>query len=379
MHGTLDEAIRDKAAELGFDIVAVTRAHLDPEARANLGEYLDRHYHGDMAWMADTLERRAQPQVLWPEAKSIIVLGVSYTPAGDPLELTRLTERASVSVYARGRDYHDVIRTRLRVFARWLGETWQCGVKLFVDTAPVMEKPLAAAAGIGWQGKHTNLVSRRHGSWLFLATLFTTAELAADEPAADHCGTCRRCLDACPTNAFPAPYRLDARRCISYLTIEHKGHIAREFRTAIGNRIYGCDDCLAVCPWNKFAARTREYAFLPRIYLTAPKLTDLVELDDAGFREVFSRSAIKRIGRDRFIRNVLIAIGNSSEPALAAKAERLLDDHSPLVRAMAVWALERLLPPEQFQALRAARATYEPDPAVRAEWGASSPQNAAAE
>jgi len=242
-----------------------------------------------------------------------------------------------------------------------------------------MEKPLAAAAGIGWQGKHTNLVSRRHGSWLFLATLFTTAELEADEPEIDHCGTCRRCLDACPTNAFPAPYRLDARRCISYLTIEHKGHIAREFRAAIGNRIYGCDDCLAVCPWNKFAARTREYAFLPRIYLTAPKLADLVELDDASFREVFARSAIKRIGRDRFIRNVLIAIGNSGKPALAAKAERLLDDHSPLVRAMAVWALERLLPPEQFQVLRAARATYETDPAVRAEWGASSPQNAAAE
>ncbi len=370
MHGTLEEAIRAKAAELGFDAAAVTAARLDASAKRNLAEYVARDYHGDMAWLADTLPRRGDPQALWPEAKSAIVLGLSYAPEGDPLALTRLSERGSVSVYARGQDYHDVIKKRLKALARWLAAYRACAVKLFVDTAPLMEKPLAQAAGLGWQGKHTNLVSRRHGSWLFLAALLLDVDLSPDAPERDCCGSCRRCLDACPTKAFPAPYRLDARRCISYLTIEHKGHIPREFRRALGNRIYGCDDCLAVCPWNKFAARTREYAFLPRIFLTAPRLADLALLDDAAFRELFAGSPIKRIGRARFLRNVLIALGNSGAPALAPRAERLLADPSPLVRGAAVWALERLLAPARFAALRGAHRPRERDPAVRAEWDA---------
>ena len=326
-----------------------------------------------MGWLADTAERRASPQGLWPDCRSVVVLGLNYGPTGDPMALLEESDRGIISCYAQGRDYHDVVKSRLKALARWLVERFACEVKVFVDTAPVMEKPLAQAAGLGWQGKHTNLVSRELGSWLFLGEVFTTLELAPDAPEVDHCGSCRACLDICPTDAFPAPYRLDARRCISYLTIEHKGHIAREFRQAMGNRIYGCDDCLAVCPWNKFAEASQEVAFLPRAELTAPRLADLAALDDAGFRQVFSGSPIKRIGRDRFVRNVLIAIGNSREAAHAPLLERLADDASPLVRAMAVWALSQLLPAEAFAAVRAAKLPEEADLDVRAEWMPAKP------
>lgn len=305
-----------------------------------------------MDWMERTAARRGDPRTLWPEVRSVIVLGVNYGPADDPMASLARRERGAISVYARGRDYHDVVKKKLKTLGRWLCETHGAEVKVFVDTAPVMEKPLAARGGIGWQGKHSNLVSRAHGSWLFLGEVFTTLALAPDAAHADNCGSCRNCLDICPTDAFPAPYRLDPRRCISYLTIEHKGHIAREFRTPMGNRIYGCDDCLAVCPWNKFASRTRELAFLPRAELTAPRLADLAALDDAEFRKVFAGSPIKRVGRDRFLRNVLIAIGNSGAAALATTAERHLGDASPLVRAMAVWALSRLADRTAFEALR---------------------------
>ena len=360
--------IKSKAAEFGFDQVAFTSARLGDATRAELAEFVRRGYHGDMAWLADTAARRGDPTTLWSAARSAILVGMSYAPPDDPLAVTRRRDRGGVAAYARGRDYHDVIKKRLKALARWLAESAGGAVKIFVDTAPVMEKPLAAAAGIGWQGKHTNLVSRQHGSWLFLAALLSTLELAADAPETDHCGSCRRCLDICPTKAFPEPYRLDARRCISYLTIEHKGHIAREFRVAIGNRIYGCDDCLAVCPWNKFARRAREHAFLPHIFLTAPRLADLVRLDDAGFRRIFAGSPVKRIGRERFLRNVLIALGNSGDPAQRESVEPLLDERSALVRAMAVWALERLLEPSSFAALRDAHLAQERDPSVRAEW-----------
>ncbi len=372
----LAQAIRNKAAELGFDLVAFAAARLDARAREHLADYIRHAYHGDMGWMAETLSRRGDPQALWPAARSVIMLGVNYTPKGDPLAPLGRRDRAAVSVYAQGQDYHDVIKKRLKALARWLKDRANCEVKVFVDTAPVMEKPLAEAAGLGWQGKHTNLVSRRYGSWLFLGSIFTTLELPADAPETDHCGRCHRCLDICPTNAFPAPYQLDARRCISYLTIEHKGPIPREFRAAMGNRIFGCDDCLAVCPWNKFAVRTREYAFFPRAELTAARLEDLALLDDGAFRRVFAGSPLKRIGRDRFLRNVLIAIGNSGEPGLAARIEPLLDDPSPLVRGMAVWALARLLEAPHFERLKAARYPREGDAEVRAEWRAGAGEGA---
>lgn len=370
MAETLSEAIHNRAVELGFDVVAFTAARLDAQAREGLAEYLRRDYHGDMGWLKETLARRCDPQALWPAARSVIMLGVNYAPDGDPLALLARRDRGSISVYARGKDYHDVIKKRLKALARWLGDRAGCEVKVFVDTAPVMEKPLAEAAGLGWQGKHTNLVSRRYGSWLFLGSIFTTLDLPAAVPETDHCGRCHRCLDICPTKAFPAPYRLDARRCISYLTIEHKGQIAREFRVAMGNRIFGCDDCLAICPWNKFAARTREYSFLSRAELTAPRLADLALLDDGAFRRMFVGSPLKRIGRDRFLRNVLIAIGNSGETGLAARVEPLLEDPSPLVRGMAVWALARLLEAPVFEQLKAAHYPLERDTDVRAEWHA---------
>ncbi|HEY6334597.1 MAG TPA: tRNA epoxyqueuosine(34) reductase QueG [Alphaproteobacteria bacterium] len=371
MSEALSAAIKRQAAELGFDLVAFAPARLDAQAKQNLSEFVRRQYHGDMAWLAETLERRGDPMTLWPAARSVVVLGMNYAPCDDPLALTHHPGRASVSVYARGLDYHDVMKKRLKTLAGWIAERAGGEVKLFVDTAPVMEKPLAEAAGIGWQGKHTNLVSRRFGSWLFLGSIFSTCDFPPDRAESDHCGQCQRCLDACPTHAFPAPYQLDARRCISYLTIEHKGHIPLEFRQPMGNRIYGCDDCLAVCPWNKFAARTREYAFLPRIYLTAPKLADLVALDDTGFRQVFAGSPIRRIGRDRFVRNVLIAIGNSADPSLAPRVEALLVDPSPLVRAMAIWALEQVVDDTTFESIRARWIAEEADPAVLAEWGKS--------
>jgi epoxyqueuosine reductase len=365
---TAKQAIRDKALELGFDAVGFARAELADAAREQLARFVAEGLHGDMGWMAETAARRGDPRVLWPEARTVVVLGANYGPSADPLASLARTDRGTISVYAQGRDYHDLVKKRLKALARWMHEGFGRDVKVFVDTAPVMEKPLAQRAGIGWQGKHTNLVSRRFGSWLFLGEVFTTLELEPDPPEQDHCGGCRRCLDVCPTAAFPAPYRLDARRCISYLTIEHKGHIPREFRAAIGNRIYGCDDCLAVCPWNKFARRTGDPELLPRAELTAPRLGDLARLDDAGFRQVFSGSPVKRIGRDRFLRNVLIAIGNSGDRGLAASAEAHLNDPSPLVRAMAVWALRRLLPAGDFESLRQGRAASDQDEAVRAEW-----------
>ena len=367
------DAILAHAHSLGFQAAGVASADNAPADGEGLRQFLRLGYAGDMAWLPRTAERRAAPRALWPEARSVVVVGLNYGPAHDPLRLLATRTRGIVSAYAQGRDYHDVLKGRLRRLARFVANTFAAEVKLFVDTAPVMEKPLAARAGLGWQGKHTNLVSRRHGSWLFLGELFTTLDLAPDDAEADHCGSCRQCLDICPTDAFPAPYRLDARRCISYLTIEHKGHIAPEFREAMGNRIYGCDDCLAVCPWNKFARRTEEYAFLPRGELTAPRLADLAALDDRTFRTVFSGSPIKRTGRDRFVRNVLIAIGNCGDVTVLPVAKGLLPDPSPLVRAMAVWASQRLAPPAAFAALRARHAPAETDPAVLAEWHGDAP------
>jgi epoxyqueuosine reductase len=361
--------IVDRARALGFDAVRVTRAELAPDIGEGLHAYIAAGHHGDMGWLAREPGRRRDPRGLWPAARSVIVLGINYGPEGDPLAILAQRNRAAISVYAQGRDYHDVVKSRLKALGRWLAAETGAALKVFVDTAPVMEKPLAQQAGLGWQGKHTNLVSREFGSWLFLGEILTALDLPPDAPETDHCGTCTACRDICPTSAFPAPYRLDARRCISYLTIEHKGPIPAEFRAAIGNRIYGCDDCLAVCPWNKFARQTAEIAFAPRAAITAPLLADLAMLDDAGFRALFAGSPIKRIGRDRFVRNVLIAIGNSGDPGLAGLAERLLDDPSPLVRGMAVWALSQL-DPQRCTASAAGRAE-EDDTEVLAEWAAA--------
>jgi len=364
-------AIRDHALAAGFDAVGFTRPDAIAEAGPRLEAFVAAGRHGDMGWMADTLPRRRHPNALWPEARSVVVLALNYGPEDDPLATLGRRERGTISVYARNRDYHDLIKGRLKQLAGWIGRVYGGDVKVFVDTAPVMEKPLAEQAGLGWQGKHTNLVSRDFGSWLFLGSIFTTVDLEPDESEHDYCGSCRACLDVCPTRAFPAPYQLDARRCISYLTIEHRSHIPVEFRAPMGNRIYGCDDCLAVCPWNKFAQRTGEAKLEARDDLTAPRLAELARLDDAGFRAMFAGSPIKRTGRDRFVRNVLIAIGNSGEAALATVAEERLADASPLVRAMAVWALSRLLDMRAFVRLRAECLPDEPDPAVRAEWNRS--------
>ena len=330
-----------------------------------------------MDWLAATAERRRDPRTLWPDARAIVMLGVNYGPADDPLAILRERAHGAISVYAQGDDYHDVIKARLKALARWMTATAGGDVKVFVDTAAVMEKPLAASAGLGWQGKHTNLVSRRYGSWLFLGAIFTTLELPADAAESDHCGQCRACLDVCPTVAFPAPYRLDARRCISYLTIEHKGPIPRELRARMGNRIYGCDDCLAVCPWNKFAQQGREAKLAARATLQAPRLADLAQLDDGAFRALFTKSPVKRTGRDRFVRNVMIAIGNSGDAALAEAAQARLDDASPLVRGAAVWALGQLLPRDRLATLAAAHATAESVPTVAVEWAAALRKSAA--
>ena len=364
------EAIRDRALASGFDAVGFAAAQLGAEARAGLGEFIARGYHGDMGWLAGTAARRGDPQALWAEARTVVVLGVNYAPEDDPLALADAPECGAVSVYARGRDYHDVLKRRLKALAQWIERRWPGALKLFVDTAPVMEKPLAHAAGLGWQGKHTNLVSRDFGSWLFLGEIYLSLELEPDAVERDHCGSCRRCLDACPTAAFPAPYQLDARRCISYLTIEHKGMIPVELRPLIGNRIFGCDDCLAVCPWNKFARAAHEPDFLPRAELTSPYLVELARLDDAGFRKLFAGTPVKRTGRDRFLRNVLIAIGNAvpGDRELIAAARHCLDDGSPLVRAAAVWAYSRLPPASQWEAERAQHLEWEPDALVREEW-----------
>ncbi len=365
---TPKQLIRDRAKEAGFDAVGFASPELAGEARDHLGEFLALGLYGDMGWLANRAEQRARPAALWPGVKSVIALGVNYGPAGDALALAGGGDRGAVSVYARGRDYHDVLKKRLRVLAGWIHREFDCEVKLFVDTAPVMEKPLAARAGLGWQGKHTNLVSRDFGSWLFLGEIYTALEIEPDVGAADRCGACRRCLDVCPTGAITAPYRLDARRCVSYLTIEHKEPIPADLRAGIGNRIYGCDDCLAVCPWNKFATPTTEAALRPRPALDAPRLADLAALDDASFREFFAGSPVKRTGRDRFVRNVLIAIGNSGDAQLIPAAERLLDDDAPLVRAMAVWALSRLLKKDRFDGLRERHLAREHDADVLREW-----------
>jgi epoxyqueuosine reductase len=336
-------ALIEKASELGFCAVGVARADSTPKTAERLRAWLESGAHGDMIWMESRAEQRGSPNGLWPEAKSVVALGMSYAPAGDPLALADSPDRGRISVYAQGADYHDVVKKALKALARWLVEQAGGGVKVFVDTAPVMEKPLAEAAGLGWQGKHTNLVSRRDGSWLFLGAIYTTLEIEPDVPHIMRCGSCSACLAACPTDAFPAPFRLDARRCISYLTIEHKGPIPEEFREAMGNRIYGCDDCLAVCPWNRFADAARaNKAFLPRAELAAPALADLLELDDAGFRRVFAGSPIKRIGRNRMVRNAAIAAGNSGSPELAPILERLTGDEDSVVAEAARWALGRL-------------------------------------
>lgn len=367
----LRDAIRDEALRLGFDAVGFAAATLKPEARAErlaqLQQFVELGFQGDMGWLGERTPERVDPATLWPGAKTVVSVAMNYGPTHDPRTLQDEPERGAISVYAQGRDYHEVMKTKLKALGRFIWDNYRHSIKVFVDTAPLMEKPSAQAAGHGWQGKHTNLVSRRFGSWLFLGELLLSAELPVDAGESDHCGQCRACLDACPTAAFPAPYKLDARRCISYLTIEHEGAIDREFRAALGNRIYGCDDCLAACPWNKFAKTAREAAFLPRPELTAPTLVALAALDDAAFRRRFAGTAVKRIGRDRFVRNVAYALGNSgaSETALPA-VERLLVDASPLVRGAAVWALQRLAPQE----FESRRATSDADPSVRAEWAA---------
>ncbi|HWK65776.1 MAG TPA: tRNA epoxyqueuosine(34) reductase QueG [Rhizobiaceae bacterium] len=369
--GKLRDFIALEAQRAGFDAVAVTRPDSIPQAPARLKEFVAQGQHGSMSWIAETLERRASPSVLWPEVRSIVVLAMNYGPGFDPRTLQARRDRAAISVYARNRDYHDVMKGRLKEIAGKIVARAGGDVKVFVDTAPVMEKPLAEAAGVGWQGKHTNLVNRDFGSWLFLGTIFTTADLEPDVPEPDRCGSCRACLDACPTGAFPAPYRLDARRCISYLTIENKGPIPVEFREAIGNRIYGCDDCLAACPWNKFAKAASEAKFAARDDLQAPGIADLLSLDDAAFRAFFSGSPVKRIGRDRFIRNVLIAAGNSGDASLAPSCEVLTGDEAPLVRGAAVWALSRLVPDAGLAAVASRRLPGEADADVRREWDAA--------
>jgi epoxyqueuosine reductase len=349
----LESALADKAAELGFAACGVARADAAPATAARLKAWLDSGAHGDMIWMEETAARRSSPAGLWPEVRSIVSLGMSYAPAGDPLALAARTDRGRISVYAQGADYHDVVKKALKALARWMidaATTTESGaeteVKVFVDTAPVMEKPLAEAAGLGWQGKHTNLVSRRDGSWLFLGAIYTTLELEPDTGHAMRCGSCTRCLDICPTDAFPAPFQLDARRCISYLTIEHKGPIPEEFREAIGNRIYGCDDCLAVCPWNRFAEAARAHReFLPRAELAAPALADLLQLDDPAFRKLFAGSPIKRIGRNRMVRNAAIAAGNSGRLEMVPHLQALTGDADEVVAEAARWALERLSSP----------------------------------
>lgn len=364
----LREFINLEAKREGFDSVAVTSANLARQNSENLKSYIGHGHHGTMSWMEREPEKRASPQTLWPDARSVIVLAMNYGPQANPLDELKQKSDGLISVYARGADYHDVIKKKLKKIARALCEKAQCDVKVFVDTAPIMEKPLAERAGIGWQGKHTNLVSREFGSWIFLGSIFTTAEIEPDSPEEDHCGSCRSCLDICPTRAFVGTRRIDASKCISYLTIEHKGHIAKHFRRAMGNRIYGCDDCLAVCPWNKFALEASEIKLKARGDMVMPALQDLAELDDAAFRAMFSGSPVKRIKRDRFVRNVLIAIGNSGNPQLSASAQNLLGDESPLVRAMAVWALCQLLDTESFNKLRDVHLPKETDAAVRAEW-----------
>lgn len=364
----VERRLEESASALGFDAFGIARLERDGPQAGRLHAFLGAGRHGDMTWLETSAEKRGDPLVLWPEAKSAVMVAISYAPAADPLSVLAKKSVGAVSVYAQGKDYHDILKTKLKQLARQLNEMTGGEVKVFVDTAPLMEKPLAALAGLGWQGKHTNLVSRSHGSWLFLGALLTTVELRSDEAEGDRCGSCRRCLDICPTAAFPEPYQLDARRCIAYLTIEHKGQIAREFRIAIGNRIFGCDDCLAVCPWNKFAAASREARFQVSAETGNPPLSELLKLDEHQFRQRFAGTPVKRTGRDRFVRNVLVAAGNSGDAALLPLVRALLDDSSALVRGMAVWALLRLATQDEFERERKRRAAVETDDGVVAEW-----------
>lgn len=357
-----------RATELGFDGCRITAARLPEKVGERLMQTIAKERHGSMAWLQSTLARRKSPEAMWPQARSVILLAMNYGPQSDPMALLANREKGIISVYARGRDYHDLIKGRLKQLAGWFASQSGADVKVFVDTAPLMEKPLAAQAGIGWQGKHTNLVSREFGSWLFLGAILTDADLEPDEPGTDHCGNCRACLDVCPTDAFPAPYQLDARRCISYLTIEHKGPIPKEFRKPMANRIFGCDDCLAVCPWNKYAQAASEAGLTARADLEAPELEALAGLDDKAFRKKFSASPVKRLGRNRFLRNVLIAIGNSQDKNLSSSARDCLSDPDPLVRGAAVWALSQLLDQAEFETLARDLSPNEPDDEVRAEW-----------
>ena len=365
---SLTAFIKKEAEAQGFELCRVTTPDAIPDAPARLSAYIEAGYHGTMDWMPETRERRADPRVLWGDVRSIVMFGLNYGPDLDPRYLQAKPAKGAISVYARNRDYHDVMKGRLKEIATRFAARAGADVKVFVDTAPVMEKPLAAAAGLGWQGKHTNLVSRDYGSWLFLGSLFTTADLEFDMAEVDHCGSCRACLDVCPTNAFPAAYKIDARRCISYLTIEHKGSIDPELRAAFGNRIYGCDDCLSACPWNKFATKAHEMKLKAREDLLEPDLSFLLSLDDPTFRSFFSGSPVKRIGRNRFVRNCLIAAGNSGLSELASPCEALVDDPAPEVRGMAIWALSRLLPSPGYERLRDRHLPGETETDVRDEW-----------
>ena len=342
MTAPLRADLEKEASALGFAKLGICRPDSIPEAPERLASFVEAGMHGQMEWMGQRMGWRSNPAALWPEARSVIMLAESYAPDLDPLEALQHRDRGVISVYAQNRDYHDVLKKKLKRLGRWLIERAGGEIKVFVDTAPVMEKPLAAAAGVGWQGKHTNLLSRDFGNWVFLGAVFTTVELAPDEPERENCGTCTACLDICPTKAFPVPFQLDARRCISYLTIEHKGPVDTELRPLLGNRIYGCDDCLAVCPWNKFAVEAQEARYHAREDLRGPALEDLARLDDAGFRSLFSGSPIKRIGRNRFVRNVLYAIGNSGNPRLAQIARDLRADPDTTVADAADWAYDRL-------------------------------------
>ena len=372
------EAVHARAREMGFDAVGFTAPQLSPRVKEDFTAFIKQGLHGDMVWMAEKAAQRRDPASLLNGAKTVIVLGINYGATkpllDDPLSGLHNRDRGNLSVYARGSDYHHVVKKRLKAFASWLCDTHSCDARVYVDTSPVLEKPLAAKTPVGWQGKHTNLVSRDYGSWLFLGEVLTTLDLPSDVPEEDHCGSCRDCLDICPTEAFSAPYRIDAKRCISYLTIEHKGPISREFRTALSNRIFGCDDCLAVCPWNKYARESHETALLPRPELTAPRLATLAALDDAAFRDMFAGTAVKRLGRTRFIRNVLIALGNSgknsnsSDPNIVSATQPHLDDPEPVVRGAAVWALSQLLDKKDFTRLRERHLAHETDPEVREEW-----------
>ena len=364
----LKELVRREAVTAGFDAVGFTTPDAIPQSAERLAAFIAAGHHGDMTWMETHADRRSHPNTLWPDARAVIILGYNYAPPTNPIATTVSADRAVISAYARGRDYHDIVKAGLKRVARALASASGAEVKVFVDTAPLMEKPLAEAAGIGWQGKHTNLVSRAHGSWLFLGAILTTADIVPDVAGANHCGSCRRCLDACPTNAFPAPYQLDARRCIAYLTIEHGGHIAEEFRRAIGNRVFGCDDCLAVCPWNSFAETARDIRLAAQVGTDNPPLRVLLALDDAAFRVRFRGTPVKRTGRDRVVRNALIAAGNSGDATLLDCIVPLLNDASPLVRAMAVWAMIELADPATRADLTATHSDSEPDADVKLEW-----------